>query len=123
MTALGYCGIDCDQCPAYQGTISSDGALLKKVAGDSWQGASSASEWTCLGCTPANQGFLAKDCATCAIRDCAIAKGVQNCAACADYESCRTLRDESRANHPDVVAKRMDWLRQRFLALKQERGA
>ncbi len=123
MSALGYCGINCDECPAYKGTVSSDVALLEKVAGSSWHGASSAPEWVCLGCTPADQSFLAKDCADCRIRDCAIGKGVQNCAACGNYESCRILRDFSKTNHPEVVAKRMDWLHGRFQAPRNERAS
>ncbi len=126
---LAYCGINCDECPAYKGTVATDIGLLEKVAGKFRDGVRSVSEWVCLGCTPADQEFLAKDCATCKIRDCATAKGVQNCAACGDYESCKLMRDfikgesEPRCNQPETVRKRMEWLRERFLAYKQERAA
>ncbi len=126
---LAYCGINCQECPAYKGTVTSDIGLLEKVAGSSWDDARSASEWVCLGCTPADQGFLAKDCAACRIRECAIAKGVPNCAACGDYESCKLMRDfikgesKPRCNEPEKLGRRMAWLRGRFLALKEERAA
>ena len=125
---LAYCGINCDECPAYQGTVTTDIVLLEKVAGSSWKDANSAAEWVCLGCTPADQGFLAKGCAACEIRECALAKGVQNCAACGDFESCELMRDffkgesEPRCNEPDTLRTRMEWLRGRFLAHKGERA-
>ncbi len=126
---LAYCGINCHECSAYKGTITTDIDLLEEVAGKLWDGVHSASDWVCLGCTPADQGVLAKDCASCRIRDCAIAKGVQNCAACGDYESCKLMHDfiegnsKPRCDDPDTLRKRMEWLRGRFLAHKEERAA
>jgi hypothetical protein len=119
---LGYCGINCDECAAYKGTVSTDIGLLEKAAGSYWDGAYSAQEWVCLGCTPADQGFLAKYCATCKIRDCAIGMGVQNCAACDTYESCEMLKDFIKGEN-EALCKRMEWLRGRFLALRTERSA
>ncbi|MCX6101244.1 MAG: DUF3795 domain-containing protein [Candidatus Bipolaricaulota bacterium] len=87
-----------------------------------WDGAYSAQEWVCLGCTPADQGFLAKYCATCKIRGCAIEKKVQNCAACDGYESCQMLKDFIKGEN-EALCKRMEWLRGRFLALQTERPA
>jgi hypothetical protein len=117
---LGYCGIDCAECAAYKGTVSTDLELLGKAAGSYWDGAYSAPEWVCLGCTPADQPFLAKFCAQCKIRICAMAKGVQNCAACSDYETCRILHDFIRGE-PEAVCQRMNLLRHRFLAACPER--
>jgi hypothetical protein len=65
---------------------------------------------------------LAKDCATCKIRDCAIEKKVQNCAACDTYESCQMPKDFIKGEH-EALCKRMEWLRERFLALQTERPA
>jgi len=118
---LGYCGVNCAECPAYQGTASSKIELLEKAARAFSNGADSAKEWTCLGCTPADQSFLAKFCATCKIRDCAIAKGVPSCAACDGYESCTLLHDFLRGES-EVLCKRMEWLRGRFLEYKEERA-
>ena len=119
---LGYCGINCDECSAYKGTVNTDMSLLEKAAGSYWDGAYSAPEWVCLGCTPADQGFLAKYCATCKIRGCAIEKKVQNCATCDGYESCTMLKDFIKGEN-EALCKRMEWLRGRFLALQTERPA
>jgi hypothetical protein len=113
---LGYCGINCGECAAYKGTVNTDAALLEKAAGSYWNGAYGVQEWVCLGCTPADQGFLAKYCATCKIRGCAIEKQVQNCAACADYETCQQLEDFVRGES-EALAQRLNWLRARFKAL------
>jgi hypothetical protein len=112
---LGYCGINCEECSAYKGTIATDMALLEKAAGSFWNGAYSAQEWVCLGCTPADQPFLARFCAKCKIRDCAIAKGLPNCAACDTYEACAILHDFIKGES-EALCQRMDLLRQRFKA-------
>ena len=69
---LGYCGINCDNCRAYKGTVSGDLSLLQAAAGSFWNGAYQAKDWACLGCQPANQPFIAKYCAECGIRKCAV---------------------------------------------------
>jgi hypothetical protein len=119
---LGYCGIDCEVCPAYKGTVATDIGLLEKAAGSFWDGAYSAQEWVCLGCTPADQPFLARFCAKCKIRDCAIEKGHPNCAVCDTFESCGLLHDFIKGES-EALCKRMEWLRGRFLAYKEERAA
>ena len=109
---LGYCGINCDTCPAYQGTVTRNRDLLTQAAdGDSTQ----ATDWVCLGCTPANQAFLSTYCGGCEVRTCAVDKDVQNCAACADYEECSTIKC-FLGTEPNEVNERMAWLRARFLA-------
>jgi hypothetical protein len=112
---LGYCGINCTSCQAYQGTVNSDRKLLEKAAGSFWNGAYQAEDWVCLGCLPAEQPFLAKFCTDCKIRSCAIEKGVQNCAACAEFDECSKLHDFIQGESQDLVQK-MKWLRERFVA-------
>lgn len=116
---LGYCGINCEECSAYKGTVNTDMSLLEKAAGSYWNGAYSAQEWVCLGCTPADQPFLAKYCAKCKIRDCAIARDVPNCAACDGYETCKILHDFIKGES-EALGQRMDLLRQRSLAFQSE---
>jgi hypothetical protein len=111
---LGYCGIHCDACPAYQGTITTNLELLEKAAGEYSDGAHPAKEWVCLGCTPAGQPFLATYCAQCKIRTCASDKGIPNCAACDAFDSCPTMREFMHSER-DELARRMGWLRERFL--------
>jgi hypothetical protein len=110
---LGYCGVNCTECSSYKTTVTADKELLAKAAASCSDGAPA---WVCLGCTPANQGFLAKYCATCKIRTCAIAKGVQNCAACTDYDTCEQLKGFIKGASEEL-ALRMTWLRERFKAL------
>ncbi len=112
---LGYSGIDCAECMAYKGTVTTDAALLEKAAGKYQNGAFTLQEWGCLGCTPAEQPFLAKYCAKCEIRVCATAKCVPNCAACAEYDSCQQIKDFMEGGE---LAQRVDWLRERFKALQ-----
>jgi hypothetical protein len=111
---LGYCGIYCHNCSAYRGTVTRDMSLLEKVADKFGDGAYSAKDWICLGCQPADQLFLAKFCAKCGIRTCAIKKKVQNCAACDEFENCSKLHDFINAESEEIVW-RMKSLRERFL--------
>ena len=118
---LACCGIDCSACPAYRGTVTSDITLLEKAAGDHWAGPQSVSDWACLGCLPADQALLARDCAACRIRGCATGKGVQNCAACSVLDSCGLMgdflagRSEPRCDEPEKLRRRLEWLRGRYL--------
>jgi hypothetical protein len=116
---LGYCGVNCEECPAYKGTVAADMSLLEKASQVFGNGAHSAKEWVCLGCTPAEQPFLAKACAKCEMRTCAIAKGVENCAACADYDSCERIQ---KILEPWGLSERMGWLRERFKAIQSGNG-
>ncbi len=118
---LGYCGINCLECRAYKGTVTGDEDLLKAAAGAYWDGAFGAREWVCLGCGPQGQGILAKYCQTCKIRLCAESKGVQNCAACADYDGCARIRDFIKGESESLV-RTMTWLRERHQAAEKQAG-
>lgn len=111
---LGYCGINCDECSAYKGTVSGDITLLEKAAGSFWSGTYSAKDWVCLGCQPADQPILAKFCAGCEIRRCAVKRGVRTCAACADFEACSQLHEFVKEESQALV-RALTWLRERFL--------
>lgn len=111
---LGYCGINCDKCRAFQGTVTGDVALLEQAAGAFWGGAFSAKDWVCLGCQPPNQPFLAKYCAGCGVRACAIEKGIVSCAACPSYDGCTRL-SEFLKGEGDALNRTMTLLRQRFV--------
>jgi hypothetical protein len=84
----GYCGIDCDACPALLATRKDDKAALAAVAAE-WSklyGADIPPESIpCAGCfarPPQATGCHAHECA---IRTCAMGRGVDTCAECADY--------------------------------------
>jgi hypothetical protein len=87
---IAYCGLDCAKCDAYVATQSGDRAALEQVAAK-WREQFSAPEMTadsilCDGCPASdNGGRLAHYCSLCAIRACAIERGLANCAHCADY--------------------------------------
>lgn len=116
MSALGYCGADCAACPSYTTTVTPDSEAQRKAEAQS--ASAGGLRWVCLGCTPADQPILAKYCATCGIRECAIERKVQNCAACDDYASCAQLHDFFKTDSTGAIPRRMDWLRQRFTALR-----
>jgi hypothetical protein len=111
---LGYCGINCQKCLAYQGTTDYDLSALEKLAGSLWDGKYSAKDWVCLGCQPPEQPFLAKYCADCKIRSCAVQRQVTNCAACDDFEHCEPLQTFIRDESADLVPK-MKLLRTRYI--------
>ncbi|MBN1859138.1 DUF3795 domain-containing protein [Candidatus Bipolaricaulota bacterium] len=115
---LAYCGINCDTCPAYRGTMTTDVGLLENARDSFGDKNQTTEDWVCLGCTPAAQGFLATYCATCRIRTCAIEKGVQNCAACDTFDTCPQIHELMGTGETDL-SQRMSWLRKRFLASTQ----
>ncbi len=116
---LGYCGICCENCSAYRGTVGGDVSLLEKLAAKLWDGAYSPGDWVCLGCLPADQPILSKYCGQCRIRLCAIGKGLPTCAVCPDYDGCSQLHDFINKEGDEVV-RTMALLRQRFLARQRE---
>ena len=117
---IGYCGINCNNCLAYKATVNNDLALLEKAAGSFQNGAYPAQDWVCLGCQPADQPFLAKFCAKCEIRLCAIGRKIENCAACTDFENCTQLHEFIKSE-PEDVTRRMMWLRECFLDRQLEK--
>jgi hypothetical protein len=101
----GYCGIDCDACPALLATRSGDKAAIERVAAE-WSkmyGAQIPPESVpCAGCfarPPEPMGCHALECG---IRACAMKKGVATCAECPDY-ACAQLAD-LLAQVPDAKA-------------------
>lgn len=117
---LGYCGINCHECKAYKGTVTTDLTLLKKAGQSFCHGKYQPEDWVCLGCTPENQKFIAKYCRECVIRKCAVENQVENCAACHQYENCDKILDFIHDNSNEVPEKnelliRMNLLRKRFL--------
>ena len=87
MEELGFCGIDCTVCPAYQATIRNDAAMR----------ANTAAEWTkmfgndfevedivCYGCQEREKPVFGY-CDKCRVRLCALERGVLTCAECSDY--------------------------------------
>ncbi len=89
---IAYCGIQCDQCPSYQGTITGDETLLAKMNAEFGTAQTDAIDFVCLGCKYPDVSLIATDCAACAIRACAQARGKDFCAICATYAPCDTVK-------------------------------
>lgn len=91
MTA--YCGLDCEKCDAYLATIHDDQALREKTA-RLWAELNNApilpEHINCEGCRAAGKKTVFCD-SLCAIRRCALEKGVTTCGDCADANRCETL--------------------------------
>jgi hypothetical protein len=91
---IAYCGLNCAECGAFVAMKNDDWALREKTA----------AEWTvahnfnftpeminCTGCK--GDGVQIGHCSNCEMRKCALAKGVVNCGACADFKTCKTIND------------------------------
>jgi hypothetical protein len=87
-----YCGLICSACPAYIATQADDQAALERIAAkrrEKWNVPEvTAESLICDGCMAG--GRLSGYCSTCEIRACGVARGVINCAHCADY-ACERL--------------------------------
>ena len=84
---IAYCGLICTDCGAYIATQANDPAAIRRVR-DQWRKEYNAptmseDDVTCDGCLV--EGLKCSHCAECEIRACGVARGVANCAHCADY--------------------------------------
>ena len=100
---IGYCGLDCEACDAYLATVHDDQALREKTA-KLWAELNQApilpEDINCLGCR--RDGVKTVFCQhLCAIRLCALKKGVTTCGSCPELENCRTVEAVIR-NNPDA---------------------
>lgn len=88
---LGYCGLNCAECPAYVAKQTDDQELRVKTAQE-WSSddfAVSPDSLNCDGCTTTT-GTRWTWCDQCAVRTCASERDVATCATCPDY-GCDTL--------------------------------
>jgi hypothetical protein len=111
---IAYCGIHCEECPSYIGTITGDEALLVKMSEDYGNGKNDKIDFICLGCKVSDVKLIATDCAGCAIRLCAQAKNKDFCATCDEFETCENIkpyRDDSTSIH----AKRNALIRAKYM--------
>ena len=90
---IGYCGLDCERCDAYLATIHDDQALREKTA-KLWAELNQApilpEHINCMGCRA--DGIKTVFCEhMCAIRRCALQKGVTTCGSCPELGNCQTV--------------------------------
>lgn len=90
---IGYCGLDCNKCRAFIATINNDNKLRVKTARQWTQRYKlthperpplKASDINCFGCLSNGPFYIY--CEDCQIRQCAIAKKLNNCNECKDYK-------------------------------------
>lgn len=91
---IAFCGLNCSECEGYKATQANDEAWKERVVAQ-WRVEFNAPNMdvaavTCDGCT-AVAGRLGAYCSVCEIRACGSQRGVANCAACVDYESCEKI--------------------------------
>lgn len=90
---IGYCGLDCEKCDAYLATIHDDQALREKTA-KLWAELNNApilpEHINCEGCRADGKKTVFCD-SLCAIRQCALKKGVTTCGDCSELEGCPTV--------------------------------
>ena len=90
---IGHCGLDCEKCDAYLATIHDDQALREKTA-KLWAKLNNApilpEHINCEGCRV--DGAKTVYCESlCAIRQCALKKGMATCGGCQELDQCQAV--------------------------------
>ena len=91
---IAYCGINCAECGAYLAHKNNDQALREKTA-DEWKKMHNFNFTPdMINCTSCKgNGVQVGHCSECEIRKCASEKGIENCGACAEFKTCKTIND------------------------------
>lgn len=93
-SVLGYCGVDCAECPAYKFQRKDDPAARRTAAAE-WSKTFGADikpeQMFCVGCASGGEPHV-EYCGVCGIRSCATKRDVATCAECRDY-GCETLAE------------------------------
>ena len=90
---IAYCGLVCDECPAYLATQADDDQARAKIAAEWSEGLGATmkpEDINCDGCLGAG-GRKVGYFSMCEIRACAVERSVENCAHCSDY-ACESLK-------------------------------
>lgn len=89
---IARCGLECSACPAFIARLNDDDELRRKTAQE-WTAAFkqpfAPEDINCEGCL-STEGPHTPYCAVCAVRICAEARGLENCARCAEF-ACEQL--------------------------------
>jgi len=115
---IAHCGINCHECPSYKGTIAGDETSLNKMNEEFGNEKTDVIDFVCLGCRYSDLKLIATDCSGCMIRSCALARGVDFCATCADYLACETVKPY-RGDGTSARDKMNALLRAKFLRAGQ----
>ena len=102
---IAYCGLDCEKCDAYLATINDDQALREKTA-KLWAELNNApilpEHINCEGCRVDGIKTIYCD-SLCAVRRCAVQKGVTTCVDCQGFETCQMV-GMILADAPDALS-------------------
>jgi len=82
MHRSSYCGVNCEKCKAYLGTIGNDDKLKSEIAeewGNLYKRGFKAEDMICKGC---KSDTLFSLCALCDITPCNKDRGIENCEDC-----------------------------------------
>ncbi|MCI8761835.1 MAG: DUF3795 domain-containing protein [Oscillospiraceae bacterium] len=106
---IGHCGLDCEKCDAYLATIHDDQALREKTA-ELWSRLNHApilpEHINCEGCRV--DGAKTVYCESlCAIRQCALKKGMATCGSCQELDRCEAVGMVLSEN-PDALSNLKD---------------
>ena len=106
---IAYCGLDCEKCDAYLATIHDDQALREKTA-KLWAELNQApilpEHINCEGCRV--DGAKTVYCESlCAIRQCALKKGMATCGSCQELDRCEAVGMVLSEN-PDALSNLKD---------------
>jgi hypothetical protein len=92
---IACCGLDCGACSAYLAWKNDNQALREKTAIE-WKKAFSfdftPAMINCSGCRVPGEPKVGH-CSECQMRACAMGKGHDTCADCADFTTCGTIQD------------------------------
>jgi hypothetical protein len=91
---LGYCGIDCEECPVYLKTAKGDDvsfqAFVTRLV-EAYGGSRADYEsQRCWGCSQDSKE-KSPYCSVCKVATCSAGKGFQTCAECPEYGRCPIL--------------------------------
>lgn len=100
------CGYRCDMCPAYAPNIGSEEDAKSVCEGfkECYGFTLKPEEVACVGCR--NEGRHAD--ADCPVRPCVMARGLDSCAQCAEFDSCNKLK--TRVDFLDPLREKLSRL-------------
>ena len=91
---IAFCGLDCSVCDAFIAAKNNDNALREKTAAE-WSKAHgfnfTPEMINCSSCK--SDGIHIGYCSECEMRKCAFGKGVINCGACGEFNTCKIIND------------------------------
>ncbi|MDP4091816.1 MAG: DUF3795 domain-containing protein [Bacillota bacterium] len=102
---IAYCGLLCNECPAYIATINNDDELRKKTAlewGKAYNADIKAEDLVCMGC---KSDVVFGYCKVCEIRSCSSGKSLENCSQCTSF-SCSKV--DRVLNYSPEARKRLE---------------